>query len=780
MSIDICEELKQNFLDFSYEANSERAFADARDGLKPGQRACIWEMYSKGYLSNKPHVKSAKISGGVIASWHPHGDVSVYDTFARMSQKWINNIPEVDWHGNNGNIVIGNIPASDRYTEARLSKATEEGMLQGIKKNNVPMKLNFSEDAEWPEVLPAIFPRLLINGCQGIGVTIANTWIPMNLQEVTDEIIEYVETGKLDTTKPLIDFPTGGIIINKDDLHIIHETGKGKVIVRAKTEIKNNSILITELPYQVFIEPLIDDIKKLIEKEELTGIADIHNKTDKKRLLIEIECDETPLKVLTNLFSKTDLQKSYSANQYALISKTPKLLTLKDYIDVYLAHNSECIRKEYEYDLEKAKSRMEIVDGLLKALAYIDDIIALIKKSDSSSHAVEQLVSIYDFTNNQAKAIVAMRLGSLAKLEGIELNKEKNELTSKIDECNDILTHKDKVIQLVLERLKVFTKKYGTPRKTQLEQISIAKTKEEKEVAMVPPEKCVVVMTEAGTIKRIPATSFRAQRRNGKGVKTQEDITSAVIRTNTVDNLMIFTDQGRMYRLLVNDIPIGTNTTKGSYIRSLVEMAPDENPATMYSIYRKTDAKYVFFATKNGTVKKTSLEEYLNTKKKTGIAAITLREGDSLAGVTLIKDENIILVTEKGQVIRFNSNEVAPTSRTTIGVKGITLNPGDKVCAVLPIRDPQDALAIFATNGVGKRVALKEILLAKRAGKGICCHKGDDPVAAASMVSDEDMILIIGDKNSLCINANEIPTLTRTASGNALIKDSKILKVSKV
>ena len=290
--IDICDELRQNAVDFAYEANSQRAFADARDGLKPGQRACIWEMYERGYTSNKPHVKSAKVSGGVIATWWPHSREAIYETFARMSMPWINNIPEVDWHGANGNQIIGNTPAADRYTEARLSKATEDGMLQGIKKNNVPMIKNFSEDAEWPEVLPSIFPRLLVNGCQGIGYTIANTWLPCSLNEVSAAIINYIKTGEIDNNAVKPDFPSGGIIINGKDLYKINESGKGKVILRARTEIKKDLILITELPYQVYIEPLIDDIKKLIIEDTIIGIRDIYNKSDKKKLLIEIECEK--------------------------------------------------------------------------------------------------------------------------------------------------------------------------------------------------------------------------------------------------------------------------------------------------------------------------------------------------------------------------------------------------------------------------------------------------------------------------------------------------------
>ena len=431
--IDICDELKQNFIDFAYEANSQRAFPDARDGLKPGQRACLWEFFTKGFTSNKPHVKSAKVSGGVIASWWPHGDVAIYETFARMSQPWINNIPEVDWHGSNGNIVIGSSPASSRYTEARLNKPIEEGMFGNIKKDVVPMILNFSEDDEWPEVLPALFPRLMVNGSQGIGVTVAQTWLPHNLTDLAQVIDKYIRSGELDYSNLAPDFPTGGIIINKNELSNIYSTGKGKAVVRAKAEIKNNVIQITELPYQVYVEPLIEEIKELIQKDELTGIEEVYNKTDKNRLLIEIECSGTPLTILNKLYGLTSLQKSYSANQFALVSKTPKLLNLKEYLDLYINHNIECIIKEYEYDLKKAKSRLEIVEGLLKALEDIDNIIALIKKSESSAAAKMNLQASYGFTEVQAKAIVDMKLGRLAHLEYEELNEERKQLTSDIE-----------------------------------------------------------------------------------------------------------------------------------------------------------------------------------------------------------------------------------------------------------------------------------------------------------------------------------------------------------
>ena len=774
--IEICQELHQNAIDFAYEANSQRAFADARDGLKPGQRACLWEMYIKGYSSSKPHVKSAKIDGGVAATWWPHGTTAIYETFARMSQSWINNIPEVDWHGANGNQIIGSSPAADRYTEARLSTAAEEGMLYGLKKNNVPMILNFSEDEEWPEVLPAIFPRLLINGCQGIGYTVANVWLPHCLKEIVDIINNYIQSGEINYENIYPDFPSGGVIINKNDLANIYKTGKGTVILRGRAEIDNNSIFITELPYQTYVEPLLDEIKELILKEEITGIKDIYNKSDKKRLLVEIECDGNPRVVLNQLYKLTSLQKSFSANQYALVSKTPKLLNLKQYLDIYINHNLECIQKEYEFDLKKAQARQEIVEGLVKALEDIDNIIELIKKSDNSINAKNALIEKYQFTENQAKAILDMKLSRLAKLEKVELNEELKGLTSNIESYFQIIQNVNKRKEIFLDRLLTFANKHGSNRKTALTQIE--KKPEEKEIEFVEPEKCAVVLTESGLIKRIPSSSFRTQHRNGKGIKTQDDITSMIIRTNTIDSLMIFSDKGKMYRLLVNDIPVGTNVSKGQSVKSLIEMEVNENPSVIYSIYRDTDAKYVLFTTKNGVVKKTSIDEYVNTKKKSGISAITLREDDELVSVNLIKDEDLILITEKGMAIKFSSTEIGASSRTTIGVKGITLNKEDYVVSALPIRNETDSLAIFAKNGLGKKIKLNELPLQKKAGKGLICYKNE--VRAAALVSDEDNILICGDKNSLCISASEIPELSRSSLGNQIIKDSNIVSVSKV
>ena len=767
---ELVEELSQNFIDFSFEANSQRAFADARDGLKPGQRACLWEMFDKGYTSGKPHVKSAKISGGVIANWWPHGDTAIYDTFARMSQPWINNMPEVAWHGNNGSVQISGEPAHQRYTEARLSKMAEEGLLHNMKTHNVPMKMNFSEDMEWPEVFPALIPRLMMNGCQGIGSTIANVWLPHSLDDLYPIIVEYAKYGTISASLAP-SFPSGGTIINKDELSKIYSTGKGKCVVRAKAEIEDNHILITEIPYQVYVEPLVEQIKKLVADGTIDGIDDIYNKSDKKRLLIDIECDGNPGTVLRKLYKETDLQKSYSANQYALVGKTPKLLNLTQYLELYIHHNYECIIRQHQYELNKAVDRKEIIEGLLIALNDIDEVIKVIRASDSAKDAVKNLWEKFPLNERQAKAIVDMKLGRLAHLERIELEDELGEVKKKIDYCKTVIESEDEQRNLFLADLSDFVKKYPDPRRTAVTQVT--EKAMAKEVVNVEPEKCVVVLTETGLIKRVPSTSFKVQKRNGAGVKTQDGIVKAIIRTNTIDSLFIFSTKGKMYRILVDDVPVGTNSSKGVNVQTLIEMEQDEKPALIYSMYYETDAQYVFFATKKGTVKKSLLEEYTKTKKKNGIAAINLREGDALAAVTLMKDEQLLLLTKNGMGIKIKSTDIPPSSRATIGIKGINLGADDEVIAALPIRDTTDQVAIFTSGGLGKRIKLDEFMTQTRGGKGVICYKpsgATGKVVAASLVSNTDMLLISGSPKSICINASDISTLGRPSTGVNILK----------
>ena len=693
--IEFTQELHQNFIDFSYEANSQRAFADARDGLKPGQRACLWEMYDKGYTSNKPHVKSAKISGGVIANWWPHGDVAIYDTFARMSQPWINNIPEVSWHGANGSQIISGEAAASRYTEARLSKAIEEGMLFNIKKHNVPMIKNFSEDAEWPEVLPAILPRLMINGCQGIGVTIANVWLPHNLKDLCDHIMVYLQEGRIETTNLYPDFPSGGIIINQKDIHTIYETGRGKVVLRAKTEIKNNNIIITEFPYQVYVEPWMESVKKLITDGTINNIENIYNRSNHKNgILVEVECTTNPTQVLNQLFKNTDLQKSYNANQFALVGKTPKLLNLKEYFDIYINHNLDCIVKECNFDLTKAEARLEIVNGLLKALEDIDNIIALIKASESAAAAKINLITKYNFTENQAKAILAMRLSSLAKLEKVELNKEAEDLNDKIFMFHQILDNRDEQIGILKVRLQGLVNKYGDARRTELAQIEI--TKEEKEKAEIIPEDVVVIINNLNEVKRIPKKSFKVQHRRGVGVKTASESPKMMLATNTINTLMIFTSEGKMYRLNVDKIPEGTNASRGVNLKTILKLDDKEIIQEIASARGEKPADYVVFFTKNGLVKKTKFEEYVNTKKTTGIQAIKIKDNDELAFVRFMNDdEKIILVTEEGYAIKFTFNDIKPIGRLTSGVKGINLRDGDGITGAINFSSNDDYVVLI-------------------------------------------------------------------------------------
>ena len=776
MKNDLVNELGLNFIEYAVAVNSDRAIPDAKSGLKPVAKRILYGAYDCGFSSSKPHVKCANIVGNVMAEWHPHGDSSIYGALVRLSQPWVMRYPLIDFHGSNGNID-GDGPAAYRYTEARLSKFTEEGLLAGIKKKNVDFIPNYSETKDEPVTLPAIFPNLLCNPNAGIGVAMACSWACHNLNEVADAIYAYMD-GK-EPMLPGPDFPTGGLIINKNDIPNIMRTGHGSVKIRGKYNIEGNNIVFYEIPYGVGTEALMNQIGEAADSEKIKGIVDIRNESNKKGYRLVIECDKkaSALTIVNKLFAETNLQTSFSYNQVALIDKTPTELNLKDCIKIYIEHNLECIKKEAQFDLEKASKRYEVVEGLLRALEDIDNIIALIKSSDNSKHAEQNLIEKYNFTENQAKAICAMKLGSLAKLEAVELNTEKSDLAKIISDKNILINEETARLSELRTRLMAFVAKYGDPRRTELAQIEVPK--EEKEIEYVEPEKCVVVMTESGLIKRVPTASFRTQNRNTKGVKTQDDITNAVIRTNTIDNLMIFTNKGKMYRLLVDNIPVGTNKSQGVPINSLVSMEGDEIATTMYSLYRDTDAKYVLFITETGLVKKTALEEFTKTKKKTGIAAIKIKEGDKLASVSLIKDEDIILLTKNGQGIRFKSSEINPSGRVAMGVKGITLKPEDKVVAGLVVRHDTDDLAIFAENGLAKKIKLTELVSQKRAGKGVIVYKNNN-IASATLITSGDRILVCGTKTSLCVAADDIPEMGRTSIGNQIIKGSQVLSVSKV
>ena len=607
----------------------------------------------------------------------------------------------------------------------------------------------------------------------------ACNWAPHNLNEVAQAIFDYMD-GK-EPMLPGPDFPTGGIVINKDDVPSIMKTGHGSVKLRGKYSIEGNNIVFYEIPYGVTTEALMEQIGQECENGDIDGIKHIRNESSRKkgfRLVLECEKDASLNKTIFQLFKNSDLQTSFSYNMVGLVSKTPKELTLKDCCKIYVEHNSECIRRETVYDLKKTEAKLEIDMGLVKALEDIDNIIALIKASKSAAAARVALRDKYKFTEAQAQAITDMKLGKLANLEKVELNEEIEGLKKEIEHFNSVLQNPLGELRL---RLKSIADKYGDARRTELTQVVEPKGDEEKKIAAIPPEKCVVVLTEGGSVKRIAATAFRAQKRAGKGIKTQDEITSMVLRTNTVDSLMIFTDQGNMYRLIVDDIPEGTNTSKGMPVRALVSMQPGENPTVIYSIYRDTDAKYVIFVTKQGYVKRTSLEEYTGIKKKTGTKALNLHDEDEIATVFLANDEQILILSKDGYAIRCKGTEFPATGRVSMGYKGINLKDGDSVITALPIRNPDDDVAIFSNSGLGRRVSLKSFTPQARNGRGTMYAKNAD-AAGACMVTDGDMILVCGDKTSICIKADEMTkTESKDTLGTIVLKgNTKITGVSKV
>lgn len=783
----IIHEVEQSFLDYSLSVITDRAIPSAEDGLKPVARRILWDMFDKGYFNNKKFVKCAQPVGDTMGRFHPHGDTSIYGALVWLSQPWNMRYPLISFHGNNGS-RDGDEAAAYRYTECKLSKMGEE-MLADIKKNTSDWQLAYTDEEEEPIYLPGRIPNLLVNGTSGIAVAMACSFAPHNLNEVMDAA-KYLLDNPTCEIKDLLtfikgpDFPTGGMIINKDELLNTYITGKGRARIRGEYTIESNkgqdSIVFTSIPYKVSKTQLILDIDKLCEDGTLEGITAIRDESNIQgvRFVIELAKGVSAEPIISKLFKNTRLEDTYSINQVALVNKKPEVLNLKRLLEIYNEHQKDVLIRKTNFEAEKIRARIHILDGLLIALEDIDNVIALIKKSESAAAAKVNLINQYNLSEAQAKAILDMKLAKLAKLEKVEIQEEKNNLVKELDHLNNILANPIPEMKNIYTEIE---KNYGDERRSTITQVAI--TKEEKEIEFVEPEKCVVVMTEGGSIKRIPTSSFRTQKKNGKGIKSQNDITSCVLRTNTIDNLMIFSDKGIMYRLLVDNIPVGTNTSIGQSIKSLVNMAVDENPATMYSIYRDTNAKYVLFTTKNGLVKKTTLDEYIKTKKKTGIAAIALRENDGLASVSLIDNEPILLLTKNGYIIRFNSSEITPTSRSTYGIKGITLSEGDEVVMALPIRHDTDSLAVFTTGGMGKKVPLTEITIQKRGGKGLYIYKptaSTGNVISASLIDDNDNLLISGNSASICISAKDIPVLGRTSIGNQMIKSGSIKSVTKV
>lgn len=694
-----------------------------------------------------------------------------------MSQPWNMRYPLIDFHGNNGS-RDGDEPAAYRYTECKLSKAGEE-MLADIKKDTIDWMNAYTDEEQEPVYLPGKIPNLLVNGTTGIAVGMACSFAPHNLKEIMDAAIHVLLYPECDIKELLEivtgpDFPTGGLLINKDELTTAYLTGKGRARVRGEYHIESDkngdTIVFDSIPYKVSKDNLTIELDKLCEAGELNGVTTIRDETNSQgvRFVIELAKGVSAEPIIKKIYAKTKLEDTYSFNQVALVDKKPRLLNLKQLLVNYIEHQRDVLIRKSKFEYAKAEARAHILQGLLKALEDIDNIIQLIKKSESAAKAKENLISKYAFTEPQAKAILDMKLSKLANLEKIEIQNEYNEKIAEMITLSAIIKDPVPALTNLFDEIK---QKFGDERRTKITQVS--ESKEEKEIEFVEPEKCVVVMSEDGLIKRIPSSSFKTQHRNGKGVKTLGDITSAVIKTNTIDSLMVFTNKGKMYRILVNDIPVGTNATKGQSIKSLIAMDTNEEATLIYSIYRDTNAKYILFVTKNGVIKKTSLDEYTKTKKKTGIAAIGLKEGDTLASVGLCSDEDLILLTHEGMGIKISLKEIPTSSRTAMGIKGITLKEDDYVVAALPVRHATDQLAIFAESGLGKKIKLEELPVQKRAGKGLMIYKptsSSGKIVCGTLVEDSDMILLIGPLNSICISAKDIPLLSRPSLGNIMMK----------
>jgi len=778
---DLINELSTNFIEYAAAVNSDRAIPDARDGLKPVAKRILWSAFEEKRFFNKPHVKAARIVGDVMGKYHPHGDSSIYGAMVRLSQPWVMRYPLIDWHGSNGNIA-GDGPAAARYTEARLTKLSEDGLLNNVKKNNVDFVPNYDESLEEPVCLPSSFPNLLCNPNSGIGVAMACNWAPHNFKDVANAIYNYMD-GSIPTL-PGPDFPTGGLIINGKDIPKIYETGHGSVKIRARYKVEGNKIIFYEVPYGETIEGLLTELGEVCEKKEIEGIIDAHDESNKKgiRIVVEVSKGINIDSVVEQIYRKTNFQSSFSYNQVALVDKTPTELNLSDCCRIYVEHNKKCLIKELNFNLQKAKDRLEIVEGLLKALEDIDNIIALIKSSENSTIAKEKLIEKYEFTENQAKAILAMRLSSLTKLDSIELNKEKNELEDKINMINNILANENLQLGLIKDRLEELVKKYGDDRKTEITNIEIKKeTKEKKEVI---PEDVVIVLTHGGDIKRIPKMSFKVQHKNTKGIRTTEENILTSFATNTLDTVMIFTSKGKMYKLPVDKIPVGDNKSRGINLNTIFTFEPNEKLQAAINLKDNTNAEYVVFFTKQGLIKKTKLEEYKNLKKNSGSPAIKLKEGDSLANVTFLKDEDVIILTKKGMSIRFETKSINPIGRVTTGRKAIKLAEGDSVLVGLPVNRKNETKLLIAGTECGNVVKIPVESFQNQAtnGKGMKYIKlaAADTVINGIICTNDDNLLVIGTKHSKAVSISEIVQTSRDSTGRAIVKDEQLKNIVKL
>lgn len=708
-SLDLCQELRQNFIDYAYAVNTDRAIPSAADGLKPVARRILWGMQEGKFFSNKAYIKCARVVGDVMGKYHPHGDSSIYDAMTRLSLGWGLRYPLIDWHGNQGNIA-GDKAASYRYTECRLAKIAEDGILDGINKDAIDFQPNYDETLLEPVLMPAVFPNLLCNPNEGIGLAMACKWLPHNLNDIADTIIDYIKDEELNFSNLFPDFPTGGTIVNKEEVQNIYKTGRGKVVVESKyrEEKRGNHRLLVfyEIPYQVFIESIIEKIQDLCEKEKLPDVIMAQDQSGKAsgkkgiRIVVEVTKDANIDHVLAQLFSETDLRKSFSANQVALVGKTPKLLNLEETIQIYIQHNIRSIQKQHEYDLGRVSTRVEILEGLSRALEDIDKIIELIKTSPSAKEAQIKLMSQYSFSELQAKSILDMKLSRLANLEKIEVTKELQEKQELAKYLSMVVNSVDKQKEILVERLEDVVKKYGDNRRTDVTQKTIVKVSgKAKDKTEIIPEDIVVTFSKTGYLQAIPVKTYK---------KNNNTITN--FKTTTIDIILLFSNKGKVYRISGKDIAMCGNRDKGTAIGSIIKLDTNEKIIGVFSSEIKEKEPYLIFVMNNGLVKKTEKIEYLGeTRNLTGIKAVKLKDDSEIIFIQEANDtETITLGTKENIYIRFKLAGINPTGKASMGVKGITLDNDEVQEVIISGLDK----AVKTNNG------LHTILVQGRGGKG--------------------------------------------------------------
>ena len=793
--INLSNVMQTSFLDYAMSVIVSRALPDVRDGLKPVHRRILFAMNELGVYSDKPHKKSARIVGDVIGKYHPHGDTAVYEAMVRMAQDFSYRYPLVDGHGNFGS-VDGDGAAAMRYTEARMSKLAGE-MLRDLNKNTVDFVDNYDGSEKEPAILPARFPNLLVNGASGIAVGMATSIPPHNLTEVINGTLALIENPDITVEKlmeyiPAPDFPTGATIMGLSSVKQAYLTGVGTVTVRAKVNIVNlqngkKEIVITEIPYQVNKKRLIERIADIAKDKIIDGITDLRDESNRKgmRIIIEIRRDANVNVILNNLYKHTQMQTTYSVNMIALDHGQPRVLNLKQILECYVKHQIEVVTRRTKYDLDKAKARLHIVEGLLIALANIDEVVATIKASKNAEEAIAQLTTKFLLTEIQAKAILDMKLQRLTGLELEKLQEEKKELHEIVDYLEDILNHHEKLMQVIVSELTEVQRKYGDDRRTGLD---LSEDLEVEDADLIPEEDVIITITNRGYIKRMTVDTYRAQRRGGKGItgsKMQEDdFIEKVIYTSTHDNLLFFTNFGKVYLLKAYQVPGASRISKGLPLINLLKFEAEEKLAAVINVKSLEEPGYVIFGTKNGIIKKTELIQYKNIRS-TGIRAIILGEQDELIAVARTNGtQDIIFGASNGKAACFNESEVRATNRAASGVKGIRVAEGERAIGLVAVNGEEDEITVVTEFGYGKRTPTSDFKIKGRNGKGVkymnITEKSGRPVSLAPSTGEDDLMIITDKGMVIRTYLADISVIGRDTQGVRVIKLNEGQTVSSI